>query len=228
MYWLNTKSFKVLAGFIKKKIGWRRALKTFQDRGDKIILDIGGVYSLPRKSILSDGTPHPVWREAIFLSVNIDFRVCPVLIDDAVSLKLVPDRFADGIFSSHTIEHIMPKESKLMFRNWHRVLRPGGRAEIRCPDIAWAWEECVAGRLPEEILPEIVLGISEGKYQVHRNVYWESKLRHEMRDAGFTQVRRIHNNPEIPGLDNWTYDGQFHEFHGVKVKDLLMECYKQL
>jgi predicted SAM-dependent methyltransferase len=225
---MANKIYKVLAGLLKKALGWRRALKIFRDRGEIIVLDIGGVYSLPKQSILLDGSPHPVWGEAVFLSVNIDFRVCPVIIDDAVSLRHVPNCAADGVFSSHMIEHITPKESDSMFHNWHRVLKPGGRAEIRCPDIAWAWQECTAGRLPEEILPEIVLGISKGKYQAHRNVYWESKLRHEMKNAGFTQIRRIHNNPEILGLDYWIYDGQFHEFHGIIVQDVLMEGYKQL
>ena len=218
---------KVLAGFLKKELGLRYALKTAQDRKDMIVLDIGGEYSFPRKGTISDGTLHPVWHRAVFLSVNIDFRVCPVLLDNAVSLKHIADCSVDGIFSSHTIEHIPPKDIEFMLRTWYRVLKPGGRVEIRCPDIAWAWGKYLARRLPEKILPEVVLGISEGRYQVHKNVYWESKLSREMNEVGFSGIRRIHNDPEILGLDYWLYDGQFREFHGVRVQDLLIEGYKK-
>jgi len=158
--------------------------------------------------------------------VNIDYRVCPIIVDNAVTLGRLSDEIADGLYSSHTIEHISPTESRKMFKNWYRVLKYGGRIEIRCPDIEWTWKEYFKGNLPEEIITELMLGISSGQYQYHRNMYWESKLTSELKEAGFLKINRIDYNYTTPNLDYWLYDGKYTQYHGRKVKDLLIEAYK--
>jgi hypothetical protein len=191
----------------------------------KIILDIGGIYLNPKNGIVANNL-HPFWHDATFISVNIDYKVCPFIIDNAVTLRHIKDESIDGLYSSHTIEHISESDSSMMFKNWYRVLKHGGRIEIRCPDIEWTWREYFNSRLPENIITELMMGISKGKYQFHKNMFWESKLTSKLSNVGFINIRRIDYGFSIPGLDYWAYDGEYSEYHGYTIKDLLIEAYK--
>ena len=46
-----------------------------------------------------------------------------------------PDNSIDGIFSSHTIEHLLPLDAINLINEIFRVLRSGGWARIIVPDI---------------------------------------------------------------------------------------------
>lgn len=191
-----------------------------------IVLDIGGEGSIWKRPALVVRPEHPVWGHATWFTLNIDRTKDPDVVDDATTLSRVKDSSVNGLYSSHTIEHIAPEFSATMFANWFRVLKPGGRLEIRCPDVEWTWREYFAGRLPEAIVTELVLGIKTGPYEVHRNLWWASKLIGELLSAGFVAVRRIDYGFVHPYLDFWPYDGRFVEYHGFKVVDLLVEAYK--
>lgn len=45
------------------------------------------------------------------------------------------DGEVDAIYSSHVIEHFTREEWGSVAVDWARVLKPGGKLEIRCPDI---------------------------------------------------------------------------------------------
>ena len=62
----------------------------------------------------------------------------PLPFDDA-SLELV--------YTSHTIEHVPPAAAHNLFREAHRVLRPGGGLRITCPDAALLFRAAHDGRL---------------------------------------------------------------------------------
>jgi ubiquinone/menaquinone biosynthesis C-methylase UbiE len=44
------------------------------------------------------------------------------------------DGEVDEVFTSHMIEHLPPPELGPALVEWHRVLKPGGRLVIRCPN----------------------------------------------------------------------------------------------
>lgn len=171
---------------------------------------------------------HPIWGQAIWFTLNIEQEKSPDILDDAVTLRQIKDSSVDGIYSSHTIEHVDYALSVQMFRNWCRVLKPGGRIEIRCPDVEWTWKEYFSGRLPEAIVTELIMGIRVGPYEVHRNLWWESKLTNELHTQGFVNARRIDYGFIQPSLDFWLYDGTHSEHHGFQVIDLLVEAYKPI
>ena len=57
------------------------------------------------------------------------------LVDDELAL----DRLVDKFYSLEVIEHIYRPQGVAMLRNFHRLLRPGGRALITTPNYRSAW-----------------------------------------------------------------------------------------
>jgi predicted SAM-dependent methyltransferase len=57
-------------------------------------------------------------------------RLGPAPIDDGV---------AEVVYTSHTIEHITDAAAGNLFREAHRVLKPGGVLRITCPDVDLAY-----------------------------------------------------------------------------------------
>ncbi|HOW28630.1 MAG TPA: methyltransferase domain-containing protein [Elusimicrobiota bacterium] len=48
------------------------------------------------------------------------------------------DNSVDGIYSSHTLEHILPEKQEMVFAEMHRILKPSGMIRLVVPDIARA------------------------------------------------------------------------------------------
>ena len=72
------------------------------------------------------------------IRLDIDPRVDPDVLADMRDLSQLEDNSVDAIFSSHNIEHIFIHEVVPTLTGWHRVLRPGGFLDLRCPDIELA------------------------------------------------------------------------------------------
>lgn len=191
-----------------------------------VVLDIGGEGNIWNRPTVSARPDHPIWSQATWFTLNLEPEKAPDLVDNAVTLAQVRDNSVDGIYSSHTIEHIDPTDSQTMFENWLRVLKPGGRMEIRCPDAEWTWKEYFSGRLPEVIITELLMGIRVGPLETHRNMWWENKLVTALAECGFAGARRINYGFLRPYLDFWPYDGKYDQYHGFRVIDLLVEAYK--
>jgi len=68
--------------------------------------------------------------------INIDLAPGPG-VDRVWNLEETPLPYEDGtideIFASHVIEHLYPHQWHELIRDFHRMLRPGGRLEIRVP-----------------------------------------------------------------------------------------------
>lgn len=83
-------------------------------------------------------------RKPGFVSVDLYERKADV---KAAAHKL--DMFGNGsieeIFTSHMIEHLSPQDFEAALREWHRVLQPGGKLTIRCPNFEIYAREFVEG-----------------------------------------------------------------------------------
>jgi SAM-dependent methyltransferase len=72
------------------------------------------------------------WRE---VTVDIDARVKPDIVDCLPALALVPDASCDAVFSSHTLEHLYDHDVRAAAHSFRRVLRPGGFVIAVTPDL---------------------------------------------------------------------------------------------
>lgn len=84
--------------------------------------------------------------------INIDAGMDPAIFEKPTAKELVdgfprcmtcdmtknlpfPDNFADEIYSHHSLEHVAMIDVDPTLREWHRVLKSGGKIEINVPDL---------------------------------------------------------------------------------------------
>jgi predicted SAM-dependent methyltransferase len=88
--------------------------------------------AMPRPLRLCLGSGHapiPGW-------VNVDFEPpADVLVDLRYGLP-VANGSVDAIYSEHLVEHLPLEAGEAMFREWRRVIAPGGVVRIATPDLA--------------------------------------------------------------------------------------------
>jgi SAM-dependent methyltransferase len=68
----------------------------------------------------------------------------PDVICDLHDLSAFPDNHADEILAVHVVEHFWRWEIEGILREWTRVLKPGGRMVLECPNLAAACEAFLA------------------------------------------------------------------------------------
>ncbi len=122
----------------------------------------------------------------------------PDLIGDLRRLPL-PDACADEILAVHVVEHFWRWEVVDVLREWTRLLKPGGRMILECPNLKSACEAFLAdpkraaGPGPEGQRTMWVF-YGDPRWQdplmVHRWGYTPESLAAVMREAGLVDVRR--------------------------------------
>jgi SAM-dependent methyltransferase len=70
------------------------------------------------------------------LLLDIDARGDADLVCDARNLKAEKPGQFDAVYCSHNLEHYYPHDVPRVLRGFAHVLKPGGFAEIRVPDLA--------------------------------------------------------------------------------------------
>lgn len=65
----------------------------------------------------------------------------PDFVTDIRSLPGIPDSFADEVLAVHVVEHLWRWEVLDVLREWCRVLKPGGKMVLECPNLRSACEE---------------------------------------------------------------------------------------
>lgn len=83
--------------------------------------------------------------------VNVDVDVdearagkSPDVICDLRDLSVFPDNHADEVMAVHVVEHFWRWEFEGILREWVRVLKPGGRMVLECPNLKSACEAFLA------------------------------------------------------------------------------------
>ena len=119
-----------------------------------------------------DANPEAIgFATAEFARPNLRFVLG--LVDDAMTLGRPVDKF----YSLEVIEHIYRPQGVAMLRNFHRLLRPGGRALITTPNYRSAWP------VLEWTLDTLRLAPKMAGEQ-HVEHYHRRKLRDVAREAG--------------------------------------------
>lgn len=115
-------------------------------------------------------------------------------IDIRADVRHLP--FEDGqlaeIYCSHLMEHFPDAEmcAKIL-PYWHRLLRPGGKLVVICPDAEAMMKRWVEGKFGYEDLREVTFGGQEYEGNQHYNMFTPSSLEQMLRQASFREVRQI-------------------------------------
>ena len=122
----------------------------------------------------------------------------PDIICDVRKLTL-PDAYADEAMAIHVVEHFWRWEVVEILKEWRRVLKPGGKIILECPNLLSACEAVLKN-------PEAASGPGrEGQRSMwvlygdpawkdplmcHRWAYTPQSLGAVMREAGFSEIRQ--------------------------------------
>jgi len=123
----------------------------------------------------------------------------PDIMCDVRKLTPLPDEYADEAMAIHVVEHFWRWEVVDILKEWRRVLKPGGKIILECPNLLSACEAVLKN-------PEGASGPGkEGQRSMwvlygdpawkdplmcHRWAYTPQSLGAVMQEAGFTQVRQ--------------------------------------
>jgi len=119
--------------------------------------------------------------------VNIDWRKTRAtnLVCDIRKLPY-PDNSVERIETYHVIEHLPRHDVPKALKEWHRVLVPGGRLVIECPNFDEAVKEYIEGN--EKRLDNI-FGLQRFSGDVHLYGYNFKRLKRLLEEAGFKNVK---------------------------------------
>jgi len=114
---------------------------------------------------------------------------CVEVVCDVRTLPF-PDNHADVVRASHLVEHLELDEVPDALREWHRVLKPGGRLTLITPDLEHACREYVAGRLSAGGVTANLLGAGGFPENLHRSLWDRVSLTVVLQQAGFAEAVR--------------------------------------
>ena len=129
----------------------------------------------------------------------------------------------DVIYTSHVFEHIPRGKAERALREWHRVLRPGGRLLLAMPDLEaltrvylenLARYDDPACRWRCDQARDIIYGGQTNDYDFHFNGYGFTPLARLLAAVGFTDVRRFEPGSFAPLTQR---DAAFAAIDGVRV-----------
>jgi SAM-dependent methyltransferase len=147
--------------------------------------------------------PRDLWRE---IRLDIDPNMPADIHCSITSMEPVGTGTVDAVYCSHNLEHLFSHEVPMALAEFHRVLKPGGFAKIRVPDLFQVAQCIVQDRLEEvaytapcgPITPlDMVYGQSAWVAQgltpmAHRTGFSAKTLIAKLIQAGFHgQVKRV-------------------------------------
>lgn len=106
---------------------------------------------------------------------------------DAACLPYANESIAE-IMTSHMVEHLRPEHFRRALREWMRVLHPGGKLMIRCPNIEpylHRWLEGSYDLRWGEGLAWLIGVPDRGDGYINRNMFTPERLREFVVKAGF-------------------------------------------
>jgi len=104
------------------------------------------------------------------------------------------DSQVDEIFSSHLIEHLTNSQLGETLREWYRVLKPGGKLTIICPDFEVRLECWLQGGFEYRWGRGFnsIFGLQEREGMAHRNGFTVRRLHSLLPQFGFRVIALRH------------------------------------
>lgn len=108
----------------------------------------------------------------------------------------------DFIYACHCVEHFTRFEWAKMKMDWYRVLKGGGKIEIRCPDLEIACKKF----LTEDhkfngvvSVHDMIYGSQDVVWQMHHQGFDKTRISKELEAEGFTVLECYNSEP----LNDW-------------------------
>lgn|SRR3990167_10441036 len=136
-----------------------------------------------------------------FIGVDIDPEVKPDIIADITKLLPFKDEEFDLVYASHIIEHINNDELWTTLAEWIRILKVDGYLEIYIPDITWACQKVIDGKIKDYMVLQVLYGSQENKWQFHKIGFTLKSLR-DFVEGGFPEMEYVGHGYE-PGEHNY-------------------------
>lgn len=144
-----------------------------------------------------DYPPHPYHSKYVddtWVYSDIDPRNEKI---EKIDARDIPYREIEAIYASHLLEHI--KDSQGTLKHWYDCLKDGGYVQINVPDIEWALDNMMAINAGDEPLSpfynnidrcrDILVGACTTPYDRHLSWFNETKLRNQLKKAGFKSIK---------------------------------------
>jgi hypothetical protein len=120
-----------------------------------------------------------------------------------------PDDFFEGALASHVIEHFVKAEHTSLVLEWRRVIQPGGKIYIACPDIEVCCRYFIENyKGKRDYWYQCLYGLPQGPSMQHLSGLTKPYLQDLMDQCGFHDLR-------------WFTDGASLDMHpyGTKPED---------
>lgn len=149
------------------------------------------------------------------------------MLGEIQDLSRFPSNTADMIYASHVIEHLPRHEIVASFKEWYRVLKPGGFLRFGVPDFDSLIEIYNANGKKIESIESQLLGQGVSGYDDHHTIWNMAYAEKLLRAAGFTGVIKQWD-PEKAEHHTFTdKTNRFFEVNGKKIPiSLNVEAYK--
>lgn len=165
-----------------------------------------------RQESTSFGYDTNEWQE---VRLDIDPGSQPDIISSLTDMSAVPSASFDGLYSSHSIEHVYPHEVPVALGEFRRVLKADGFAVITCPDLQSvcalvaqdkltdvAYESPAGPITPLDIMYGHVESLAAGNlFMAHRTGFTERTFVAALKTAGFGSVSSLRR--QAPFFDLW-------------------------
>lgn len=135
---------------------------------------------------------HPDWK-----ILDVESRPEVDFIGDAIDLSQFESDSIDAIYASHVLEHFfynIDNELMTALREWHRVLKPGGKLLISVPDLkTLCWLYLNPNMMPMERyhLMRVIFGGQTNIYDVHKVGFDFEILAMYLEEVGFGEYEQV-------------------------------------
>lgn len=142
--------------------------------------------------------------------LTVDLKEGGDIRTDVSDLSQFGDHTVEEIYASHVLEHFAHVRTVSVLKEWHRVLKPGGKLFISVPDfeaIVKLYEVC--GHL-NDFIRNLLYGDQGYDLAFHYTIFTFTTLAAYCAKAGFEDVQRIARMPYAlrdcsTNVDNMTF-----------------------
>jgi predicted SAM-dependent methyltransferase len=160
------------------------------------------------KLLIGSRERHPGWKTLDAVAgPEVDYVV------DCRDLSRFEPHSFEALYASHVLEHIPYAEVQRTLKEWHRVLKPGGKLMVAVPDMNILSQLFAKPEVKGDdkfLVMQMMFGGQSDAYDFHHVGFDLEILGVHLFNAGFEDIRRV---PTF-GLFE---DSSLTEFHSIKI-----------